>query len=101
MSKTFETFPIVRPFELKKHSEDDLCLLLRQGDRSLYELAQECAKQSLATSAIQQSKRNFERNRLDIMQDRLNLALLDVYGLPPTASDLAILDRLLVTNSRS
>jgi hypothetical protein len=89
---TFETFPVVRPFHLKRQEAGTTLLLLRPGDEKLDNLAARWATMEIGHHS--ELSGNAVRNELDV-------AILDAYGLPSDASDIMILDRLLATNLRS
>jgi hypothetical protein len=98
VSGTFETFPVVRPFELRKQPDGTSSLVLRPGDKRLYRLSNEWLNYTTSKDSTGPIDEQSELHRL---RRHLDEAVLDVYGLPPNASSLAILERLLITNSRS
>ena len=100
---TFETFPILPPFELQP-SEGSTSLILRASDKRLYSRSRKWLE------VISSEPPNFGDGAIYVDLDliphhplrrALDVSILDVYGLPSDASDLDIMRRLLVTNTRS
>lgn len=100
---TFETFPVIQPFELRPHS-DGSSLLLRAGDKRLYKLATSwltALDEVFKGADPQVITRHLIALRDHPLKAKIDEAICDVYRLPPDATDLDILRRLLTTNVRS
>lgn len=100
---TFETFPILPPFELQP-SEGSTSLILHASDKRLYSRARKWLE------VLYSEVPNYGEGGIFAILDsiarhplrrELEMSILDVYGLPPDASDLDILRRLLMANTRS
>ncbi|WP_162913403.1 hypothetical protein [Rhodospirillaceae bacterium SYSU D60014] len=100
VSGTFETFPVVPPFELMRQPDGASALMLGYSDKMLYRLARDWLTLLSEDPDFRRSAEYKRRNRLrdHPLRQELDAAILDVYRLPPNASDLEILERLLSTN---
>lgn len=92
VSRTFETFPILFPFEPVLSTTGALALLLRDTG----ELGQ--ASRRLASFVPGYEDEDKENAAWAAAREETDVQILHVYGLPPDASELDIANRLLELN---
>ena len=102
VTSTFGGFPIVEPFRIVGQEGSLAALVAYGAPRRLHTLADEVGRQierQLARLHSQGWKAAHELGATGRAMDRLNEMILDWYGLPKNASDIAVLTRLQELNA--